>query len=100
MSNSPESKTLAQLEEEMRSPAFAEVWRKHNEEQTPAYGNTCKTSNCGGSVVREVTGMHRGHIFYGTPQCKKCHRVYIYAVEAPAIGAQEFIKSLKQPTTM
>ena len=92
-------KTLQELEEYLRSPEFNEQLRKHNEEQTPSFGNHCKTEGCEGTVVRLVTGMFRGHISYGIPQCELCHRVYVNAVDAPGIGVDEFLNQLRQPTT-
>jgi hypothetical protein len=95
-----QGKTLAELEEYLRSPEFAEHIRKHNEEQTPDFGNRCKTVGCKGTVVKRVTGMFRGHISYGVPQCEACHRVYLNAVDAPGVGVDVFLKQLQQPTTM
>ena len=59
---------------------------KPRAEHTPNPDGTCK--GCGDTVVRKVTGLFRGHILTSHPECQKCGRMYLYAKDAPTVGAQ------------
>jgi len=68
------------------------------ESQQPLPGNRCREQNCTGHVVQKACGLFRG-ILYATPACDVCGHAYPRAENAPKVGAQEFLDSLRKPTT-
>ncbi len=80
---------------------FFKARKVFREENTPFLGNKCKAENCGGDVVREVSGWFNGAFLYRTAACRKCGRQYLHAGDdVPKVGEKEFIEMMNTPFTI
>ncbi|MBI5817091.1 MAG: hypothetical protein HZB09_01555 [Candidatus Yonathbacteria bacterium] len=79
---------------------MAEIMAEHVEENTPLEGNICKSKECGGEIVAEVSSLFRGKFYYSIPKCIKCGRGYIFAKNVRTVGEKEFREMLNQPFTI
>ena len=77
-----------------------ELIADHVEKHTPLEGNKCKTKECDGEVIAEVSSLFRGKFYYSIPQCIKCGREYFFAKNVRTIGEEEFREKLTQRFTI
>lgn len=71
---------------------FSEIYRK------PVREGVC--DDCGGRIVKHVSGFFRDQCTFSLPECERCQTPYWGAGYAHPFGVEEFIKKLNTPFTL
>ncbi|MFZ2226186.1 MAG: hypothetical protein WA064_00545 [Candidatus Moraniibacteriota bacterium] len=65
---------------------------------TPLLDNICH--DCGGKVTKKVSSYYQGRIYYSSPTCQNCGRLYLLAKNVSTEGERAFFKTIAQPFTV
>ena len=56
-----------------------------------------KCDDCGGAIVRKLTGRCNYQPVYGDPACSNCNELYLGETEATTVGHEEFENLMNTP---
>ena len=70
--------------------------RVYFEVYIPNEGNSCKTLNCNGTVVKDLKGSYLERLFYSIPYCPKCGRMYYFARNVHVYGLEKIEKLINE----
>ncbi len=66
--------------------------------RVPTVEGTC--DECGGRIVKHVTGLYRGQYYFGHPECESCGTTYWGATHAAPVGIERFEQMMRAPFTI